>query len=47
MRAAADAVVVEALVPQVMVGVTGNQALTAVADEAAERLRAALAELSA
>ncbi|PFG39265.1 uncharacterized protein (DUF302 family) [Georgenia soli] len=46
-RAADDAVVVEALDPQVMVGVTGNQALTAVADEAAGRLRAALDELSA
>lgn len=33
---------VEALDPQVMVGVTGNPALSSVADEAATRLRAAL-----
>ena len=33
---------VEALDPQVMVGVTGNEALKPVADDAAARLRAAL-----
>lgn len=37
--------VVEALDPKVMVGVTGNEALRAVADEAADRLGAALAEV--
>lgn len=36
---------VEALDPQVMVGVTGNDALRAVADDAADRLTAALAEV--
>lgn len=36
---------VEALDPKVMVGVTGNDALRAIADEAAERLGAALAEV--
>ena len=41
------AVVVEALDPQVMVGVTGNPALSAVADDAAARLRAALGALTA
>ncbi|WP_448071132.1 DUF302 domain-containing protein [Georgenia yuyongxinii] len=38
---------VEALDPQVMVGVTHNDALTPVADDAAQRLRAALAALAA
>ena len=33
---------VEALDPQIMVGVTGNPALSAVADEAGARLRAAI-----
>ncbi|HZK04971.1 MAG TPA: DUF302 domain-containing protein [Actinomycetaceae bacterium] len=37
--------VVEALNPQMMVGVTGNEALTAVADDAAARLHTALAAL--
>lgn len=37
---------VEALDPQVMVRVTGNDELAAVADEAAGRLRAALASLA-
>jgi uncharacterized protein (DUF302 family) len=46
-RGADGAVVVEALDPQVMVGVTGNDALAAVADDAAARLRAALAALTA
>jgi len=46
-RAVDDGVVVEALDPQVMVGVTGNDALTAVADEAGARLRAALGALTA
>lgn len=36
---------VEALDPETMVGVTGNDALRAVADEAAGRLRAALADV--
>ncbi|MCK6212518.1 DUF302 domain-containing protein [Georgenia sp. EYE_87] len=45
-RGGDGAVVVEALDPQVMVGVTGNDALTAVADDAAARLRAALAGLT-
>lgn len=36
---------VEALDPKVMVGVTGNDALRAVADDAAERLTAALAQV--
>ena len=39
--------VVEALDPQVMVGVTGNDALADVADEASARLRAALQSLQA
>ncbi|MGC0249353.1 DUF302 domain-containing protein [Pseudactinotalea sp. Z1748] len=39
--------VVEALDPQVMVGVTGNEELTGVADEASTRLRAALQSLQA
>lgn len=46
-RAAGEHVVVEALDPQVMVGVTGNAALQPVADDAAGRLRAALAALEA
>lgn len=37
--------VVEALDPQIMVGVTANDELRPVADDAAERLRAALAAL--
>lgn len=44
-RSVADGVVVEALDPQVMVGVTGNTALASVADDAALKLRAALADL--
>jgi len=40
-----DQVVVEALDPQVMVGLTGQDALQPVADEAAKRLEAALASL--
>lgn len=43
--AGADRTAVEALDPQIMVGVTGNAALRPVADAAAERLRAALATL--
>lgn len=39
--------VVEALDPQIMVGVTDNEALRPVADDAAGRLRAALATLDA
>ncbi|RPF27143.1 DUF302 domain-containing protein [Georgenia muralis] len=39
------ATVVEALDPQIMVGVTGNDDLAAVADDAATRLRAALGTL--
>ena len=46
-RGNGGAVVVEALDPQVMVGVTGNPALSAVADDAAARLRAALGALTA
>ncbi|GAA3509531.1 DUF302 domain-containing protein [Georgenia daeguensis] len=46
-RGGDGAVVVEALDPQVMVGVTGNPALAAVADDAAARLRAALGALTA
>jgi uncharacterized protein (DUF302 family) len=38
--------VVEALDPQVMVGVTGNPALSPVADDAATRLRAALSTIA-
>jgi uncharacterized protein (DUF302 family) len=41
-----DATLVQALDPQVMVEVTGQPELKAVADEAATRLRAALAALS-
>ncbi|GAB3888691.1 DUF302 domain-containing protein [Kibdelosporangium lantanae] len=41
-----DDVLVEALNPQVMVNVTGQQALAPVADEATGRLHAALAALS-
>lgn len=44
-RAAEAGVVVEALDPQIMVRVTGNDDLTAVADEAAARLRQALSTL--
>lgn len=45
-RSAGDArTVVEALDPQIMVGVTGNDELRAVADDAAGRLRKALAAL--
>lgn len=39
--------VVEALDPQMMVGVTGNEELAGVADEAAARIRAALRSLQA
>ena len=39
--------VVEALDPQIMVGVTDNEALRPVADDAASRLRAALGALDA
>ena len=47
-RSAGDArTVVEALDPQIMVGVTDNDALRPVADDAAGRLRAALATLDA
>lgn len=42
-----DRAVVEALDPLTMVEVTGNTALQAVADDAAERLRAALRAVSA
>ncbi|MER5349368.1 DUF302 domain-containing protein [Kitasatospora sp. NPDC002551] len=45
-RADGAGTVVEAMDPQLMVGVTGQPALQAVADEAAARLRAALAALS-
>ncbi len=41
-----DTTLVQAMDPQVMVQVTNNPAIQAVADEAAERLRAALATLS-
>ena len=41
-RAGDGGTVVEALDPEVMVGVTGNDALRSVADDAATRLRAAL-----
>jgi uncharacterized protein (DUF302 family) len=37
---------VEALDPQIMVGVTGNSALSTVADEAGERLRAVIGVLT-
>ncbi|PXY22549.1 DUF302 domain-containing protein [Prauserella muralis] len=46
-RADGEAVVVEALDPQVMVEVTGRPGLGPVADEASRRLRAALDELRA
>ena len=46
-RTGEDGTVVEAMDPQVMVGVTGNDELTAVADEASTRLRAALESLQA
>ncbi|MCL3859679.1 DUF302 domain-containing protein [Actinotalea sp. K2] len=42
-----DRTVVEAIDPQVMVGVTGNEALSSVSDEAGARLRRALAVLTA
>lgn len=45
-RAAAGRTVVEALDPQVMVTLTGSADLAPVADEAARRLDAALAELA-
>lgn len=45
-RASDGATVVEALDPQVMVGVTGNPELAQVADDAAGRLRAALESLA-
>ncbi|MET8698527.1 DUF302 domain-containing protein [Kitasatospora sp. NPDC058032] len=45
-RADAGRTVVEAMDPQLMVQVTGQPALQAVADEAATRLRAALAALT-
>lgn len=41
-RAEGDVIVVEALDPQIMVGLTGQAALAPVADEAAARLGAAL-----
>ncbi|MGW5922256.1 DUF302 domain-containing protein [Nocardia fluminea] len=41
-----DTVIVEAMNPQLMVQVTGQPALDAVADEATTRLRAALAALT-
>jgi uncharacterized protein (DUF302 family) len=44
-RAEGDHTVVEALDPQVMVGVTGKAELKPVADEAAQRIRAALRTL--
>jgi uncharacterized protein (DUF302 family) len=44
-RVDGDATVVEALDPQIMVGVTGQGELASVADEAAARLRAALRAL--
>lgn len=46
-RAEAGQTVVEALDPQIMVTVTGEPALKPVAEEAASRLRAALAALPA
>lgn len=45
--AGAARTVVEALDPQTMVEITGNDALRAVADDAADRLRAALTALAA
>lgn len=44
-RESGGVTVVEALDPQIMVGVTGNDDLAAVADDAATRLRAALGTL--
>ena len=44
-RESGAATVVEALDPQIMVGVTGNDGLREVADDAATRLRAALGTL--
>jgi uncharacterized protein (DUF302 family) len=46
-RAEGGETIVEMLDPQVLVGVTGRQDLGPVADEAARRLRAALAALAA
>ena len=46
-RAGSDGTVVEALDPEVMVTLTGRPELKPVADEAARRLAAALAELTA
>ncbi|MFE0459670.1 DUF302 domain-containing protein [Kitasatospora sp. NPDC058965] len=46
-RTADGATVVEAMNPDVMVRVTGHPELTAIADEAGTRLRAALAALQA
>jgi len=45
-RADGDATVVEALDPQVMVGVSGEPGLTSVADEAGRRLASALEALA-
>lgn len=45
-RADGDATIVEALDPQVMVGVTAEPGLKAVADEAGQRLAAALEALA-
>lgn len=45
-RKDSDGVLVEALNPEVMVTVTGQQALAPVAQEASDRLRAALSALS-
>ncbi len=45
-RADGDGTIVEALDPQVMVGVTGEPGLKAIADEAARRLAAALDALA-
>lgn len=45
-RAAGDTVVVEAMNPDLMVEVTGNQQLAAVAEEATALLRAAIDSLS-
>jgi uncharacterized protein (DUF302 family) len=45
-RADGDATIVEALDPQVMVGVAGEPGLKAIADEAARRLAAALDALA-
>jgi len=45
-RTDGDATIVEALDPHVMVGVTGEPALKAVADEAGRRLAAALDALA-